>query len=503
MAEGASASTPVSATDPDGDTITLSPTTLPGFASLDAPTSGAGSVSTTVTASPGAGDAAGSPYAAAIMATAGVTSDTENFQIIVTAGDHAPVLAAIGNKTIAEGDNTDYPISATDQDGDLITISATLPPFGALNAPTSGTGSVTTSFNLAPGFSAAGSYSGTVTATANGLVDSETFNIDVTDTNRPPTIPAIAPINVAEGASASTPVSASDPDGDLVTLSVVSLPAFAVLDPPLSGTGSVTSSITATPGFSDAGVYNGTIRAADPSNADATSDVSITVTNTDRGPALDPIANVIVGQGGSESRNVNASDPDGDVVELSATLPAFATLNPPLSGVGSVSTTISIDPTISTPTTDYPASVTATAILATDVENFTITVTPTNQVVVLDPIADVTLDEGNSSLRHRERHRRGQPADHADGFAPRLRHAPGADERDGFRHDGGFDQPRLRRLGRLPVVGHGDRRHPACRGAVHDHRQQRRPPGLARSDRGPQRGGGRVGLPLGERQRPG
>ncbi|HSQ59620.1 MAG TPA: hypothetical protein VLT84_04225, partial [Acidobacteriota bacterium] len=180
VAEGSSSNSAVSASDPDGDTINLS-ATLPSFAALDAPVSGSGSVATTVTASPSAGDAAGSPYPASVTATTTGSSDTENFQIVVTAGDAPPVLAPIGNQTVAEGADVNVGISANDPDGTSISFEAVLPPFGALNAPTSGPSPLTSSYNLAPGYSAAGSYPSSITATSNGLSDTENFTIDVTN----------------------------------------------------------------------------------------------------------------------------------------------------------------------------------------------------------------------------------------------------------------------------------------------------------------------------------
>jgi PKD repeat protein len=395
-AEGSSSSTNVSASDPDGDTINLS-AVLPPFATLDAPTSGAGSVATTVTASPTAGDASGSPYPASVTATTTGSTDTENFQIIVSAGDQPPVIDPIDDQTVAEGANVNVGVTATDPDGGSISLEATLPAFAVLNSPTNGPSPLTTSITMAPGFDDAGSYPSSVTATSNGLTDTEAFTINVTNTNRAPVLQPITDINVNEGASASTNVSASDPDGDLINLSAV-LPAFATLDAPTSGTGNVATTVTASPGFSDAGAHPASVTATDPGTLSDTENFSINVANVDRAPALDPIADVVVAEGASDSRNVNASDPDGDVVELSTTgLPAFATLNPPTSGTGSVSTTISINPAIGDQGT-YPVSVTATAIGATDTESFTITVTETNQAIVLDPIADVTLDENSLQI---------------------------------------------------------------------------------------------------------
>ncbi len=318
VAEGATASTPVSATDPDGDAISLTPSGFPAFAVLNPPTSGVGSVSTTVTASPVVGDAAGSPYAVSIMASAGTTSDTHNFQIIVSgAGDSPPVLAAIGAKTIAEGTSTNYPISATDPNGDTILLSATLPAFGTLNLPTSGAGTVTTTFTLAPGLSDAGSYTGTVTATANGLVDSETFNITVTaSANLVPTITAPPTATVNEGQLLTFTVSASDGDNDPLTLTAVSLPSGATFLDNGNGTGA----FSWTPNFTQAGSFTVVFNVSDGNGGTNSATTVITVDNVNRCPTADAggpyvgIINVAVSVSGSGS-----SDPDGNALTYSWT----------------------------------------------------------------------------------------------------------------------------------------------------------------------------------------
>ncbi|MGE5175154.1 MAG: Ig-like domain-containing protein [Hyphomicrobiales bacterium] len=389
--EGSPASTAVSASDPDGDTITLT-ASLPSFATLDAPTSGAGSVSTTVTASPGAGDAGS--YPSSVTATALALSATQNFTINVTAGDHPPVVAAISNLNVNEGATGTTAVSATDVDGDAITLTASLPSFATLDAPTSGTGSVSTTVTASPGFSDSGTYPSSVTATANALTNTANFQIIVANIDRPPTMPAISDINVNEGASASTAVSASDPDGDTINLTS-SLPAFATLNAPTSGAGSVTTTVSASPGFSDAGTYPSSVTAT--SNAlSATQSFQIVVANIDRPPVLAAISDINVAQGFSASTAVSATDPDGDGIDLTATLPAFAVLNAPTSGTGSVSTTVTASPSLSDAIGPYAASVTATALAQSDTKSFTINVSVTDQPPVLANIPDINVQEGGT-----------------------------------------------------------------------------------------------------------
>ena len=198
----------------------------------------------------------------------------------------------------------------------------------------------------------------------------------------------IADLTVAEGASATRNVSASDADGDAISLSA-SLPAFASLTDNGDGTGSV----TAAPPLGSTGTYPASVTA---SSADLTTDTenfSIIVTDVDIPVALDPIADINVAEGASASTAVNATDGDGEMITLTAVLPAFASLDAPTSGAGAVATTVTASPGFSD-AGSYPASVTASAGPASDTENFTINVSNTNRPVALDPVADINVAEG-------------------------------------------------------------------------------------------------------------
>ena len=52
-------------------------------------------------------------------------SDSEAITITVTDANRAPVLAAIGNKSVAENATLTFTLSATDADGNALTYSAT------------------------------------------------------------------------------------------------------------------------------------------------------------------------------------------------------------------------------------------------------------------------------------------------------------------------------------------------------------------------------------------
>ena len=92
--------------------------------------------------------------------------------------NQAPVLAAIGAKSVSEGANLNFSVSATDPD-------STIPTLTAVNVPTNATftnnGNGTGTFNFNPNFTQAGVYNVTFIASDGTLADSEVVAITVID----------------------------------------------------------------------------------------------------------------------------------------------------------------------------------------------------------------------------------------------------------------------------------------------------------------------------------
>ncbi len=95
--------------------------------------------------------------------------------------------------------------------------------------------------------------------------------------NDPPTINPIAPQTVPQGSVLSFTVTASDPDGDNVTLSAISLPQNATFNT-VTGNTIVSGTFTFAPSLSQVGNFSTTFRAVDDSGDFVTRSVSITVT---------------------------------------------------------------------------------------------------------------------------------------------------------------------------------------------------------------------------------
>src|SRR5205814_9779211 len=152
---------------------------------------------------------------------------------------------------------------------------------------------------------------------SNSLSGSAVTHIHVTSA---PTI-TITPIDdvtLAEGSSLSVPVSASGPAGVEINLTA-SLPTFATLNPPGTGTGSVNTTILLTPPAGSAGTHHASVTATSLGGS-ATEEFDIIVTGGTGGgnnaPVLSAPANATVDVGSTLGFDVSASDVDGDHVDL-------------------------------------------------------------------------------------------------------------------------------------------------------------------------------------------
>jgi VCBS repeat-containing protein len=96
--------------------------------------------------------------------------------ITVNPVNDAPILAAIGNKTVEEGALLTFTASATDVDGDALTFSLLSPPAGATTNPTTGIFNWTPTRTQGPG-----TYNITVHVTDGVLSDDKSFQITVND----------------------------------------------------------------------------------------------------------------------------------------------------------------------------------------------------------------------------------------------------------------------------------------------------------------------------------
>jgi Tol biopolymer transport system component len=184
-------------------------------------------------------------------------------------GHHAPVLTPIGNKSVNEGQTLTLAISASDPDCDNLTYSAANLPAGASFNP------LTRTFSWTPSYAQAGNYPNvefTVMDDGSPMqLAFEDITITVGGVNRAPIFAPVGPQTVLEHNPLSFTVSATDPDGNAVTLSASGMPSGATFS-------TTTGAFSWTPGGSTAGVYTPTFIATDNGSPVATSSIDVVIT---------------------------------------------------------------------------------------------------------------------------------------------------------------------------------------------------------------------------------
>lgn len=304
-----------------------------------------------------------------------------------------PLLAAIGPQTVVENNLLSFTTSATDVDGGFpILTSSTLPGTAAYIDNNNGTGS----FTWQTTFTDAGIYSVTFYATDNLdplLVDSEVVTITVTEAgNQPPVLIPLNDTTVTEGGSLVLTISATDPDGEIPTLSASNLPAAnATFVDNLDGTGSFTFN----PDLTQGGVYDVIFKALDAALEVDSIVVRITVTETNQVPVLQAIGPQTVNENEILHFIINASDADGVVplLRTSEPLPGTATFIDNLNGTGIFDWTPGFADQGTYQVMFYAEDGAVPGVI--DSELVTITVNDAgNQAPVLQAINDTTVNEG-------------------------------------------------------------------------------------------------------------
>jgi hypothetical protein len=327
---------PVTVTDADGDALQLTAINaltnmpFPRFATFTDNGNGTG----VFHFAPGAGDRGN--YSITLQARdsgdglgpAAVLTATYTFTVTVVSPNDPPVLAPFNDQLALAGNAFSLTAHAADIDQDALHYSLTGLPAEATLTPGVTYGTATLAWT--PSAAEVGNYTVTIGVTDDGnggvaapLSDSQTFHIVVRTTDHAPVVSPVTIPSVAEGATLSVPLTATDAEGDPVTWSATGLPGGAVLDP-------VSGLLTWSPIFGQAGTYPITVSASDGSEAGSVS-LTLTVTHTDRAPILVPVPPQYGRENTLLSFTVAGADPDGDPARLSVSnLPAgatFSTLN--------------------------------------------------------------------------------------------------------------------------------------------------------------------------------
>lgn len=199
-----------------------------------------------------------------------------------TTANTASVVKPIPNHTAPYGVIYTISVSASDADGNALTLAVNnLPSFATFTDNGGGKGQITVSAVA----SDEGVYPNIeLVATDNlGAVSAPVaFTLTVNNT-QVPQLTGLAPVNIAEGVEQVLNLAADDPDspGSPITFTVDSLPAFATF----TVTGN-TAALNILPRFSDAGTYNVYVTITDDDGSIVTGIVPIVVTDVDPNKTL-------------------------------------------------------------------------------------------------------------------------------------------------------------------------------------------------------------------------
>lgn len=377
------------ASDPDGQTLGFSITGKPAWASFNTST---GRLSGT----PGAGTAGTYANIGISVSDGAASASLPAFSITVVATNRPPVIGGSPAISGREGIAYSFTPTASDPDGNALTFSISNKPswagFSTSNGGLSGT----------PPAGSAGSYAGIMISVSDGSLSASlpAFTINVA-ANRAPNISGTPATSVTTGQAYSFTPTASDPDGNTLTFSIVNRPTWASFS-------TSTGRLSGTPASSAVGDYiDIRISVSDGMAMTQLAAFTIAVAQANRAPTIAGTPATTIVEGQSYSFTPTANDPDGDPLTFSITnMPSWATFSTGTGqlsgtpGTGTVGSYSNIQITVSDGT--LQASLAAFTITVQQAANGTATLTwtpPTTRTdgSLLTNLAGYRLRYGNSA----------------------------------------------------------------------------------------------------------
>ena len=319
---GTSLSIFVTGADPDGDAVSFSTANLPSWASFTDYGDGSGALGLAPPL-----DMMPATVSMTVTLSDGSLASSETFSITVYSidGGNPPVLAPVGDQTVAEGATKNVDVSATDIDGGSLSWTVSLPAMATFTPTGSAPGSATGTMTLAPGYCDAGTYAASIGVSDGALTDNENFVVTVSDVNRAPVWDPPSggyAVTFSEGSSGDVQVRATDADQascgtPAPTLWYLSAGAPTQLTVTFTDQGGGSGLLHLAAGFDAAGTYTLMLRAKDAVDPAVSTDVpvAVTVLLVDRAPVASaggPYSGLI---GNAMAMTASgSSDPDGDAL---------------------------------------------------------------------------------------------------------------------------------------------------------------------------------------------
>ncbi len=239
-------------------------------------------------------------------ASRGVLNTLQAIYPCGSGSNQPPVLTPIGARSVVQSNDLVFAVSASDADGDPITLTASNLPAGASFSAAAGSGTFTWTNARPIGVVTCRFYA----ADHDGF-DSEAVLINVVSGAEPPVLAAIGAKSVIVNHSLGFAVSATDAENDPITLTVSNAPAGSVFN--TSGSTGAFTWASATP----VGVYTSRFYAVDDDGRDFET-VVITVAAATNRPVLQPIGPQWIAVSNELVFGVTATDVDDDVITLTA-----------------------------------------------------------------------------------------------------------------------------------------------------------------------------------------
>jgi hypothetical protein len=240
------------------------------------------------------------------------------FSLTVTTVNTPPTISGTPATTATVGGAYSFQSSASDADGDALTFSiSNRPTWAVFNAATGrlfGT----------PGAGNVGTYSNIVIRVSDSKTTTalSAFSITVGVTNSPPQISGTPATAATVGAAYSFQPNGTDGNGDTLTYSIASRPAWASFN-------SSNGRLSGTPRSTDAGTYsNIRISVSDGAASAQLPPFSITVTAANSPPTISGKPSTSIVYGNAYAFQPNASDPNGDALMFTIqNKPSWASFN--------------------------------------------------------------------------------------------------------------------------------------------------------------------------------
>ena len=299
-AENQTAIGSVSASDPDGDSLTYS---ISG-SEINISSSGV----LTFAAAPDYETK--TSYTATVTVSDGTDSVTQAITVTITDVDEtvpnaAPTISSSATFSLAENNTNIGTVSATDADGDSLTYSIS---GSEVNISSSGS----LFFASAPDYETKTSYTATVTVSDGTASATQTITVNVTNLNdNNPAITSSATFSAAENQTSIGTVSATDADGDSLTYSI------SGSEINISSSGVLT--FATAPDYETKTSYTATVTVSDGINS-TTQNITVNVTDVAEnvGPVISGLASsVSVAENQTSVISVSASDANGDTLSYS------------------------------------------------------------------------------------------------------------------------------------------------------------------------------------------